>query len=106
MASMFDGATSCNGDLSKWDVSRAVTMDDIFLHTVSFNQTLCDVHSANSNSSEKKMFKGSPGSISRTIRATAPPFLAKLELEGVVDAGLNQSPADDCSIGPQEAIVG
>ena len=40
MHSMFDGATSFNGDLSSWDVSSVTDMGSMFAVATSFNQTL------------------------------------------------------------------
>ena len=53
-----------NGDISKWDVSRVISMDEMFLHAKSFKQKLCERAWVRSKSSKKDMFAGSPGSIS------------------------------------------
>ena len=41
MASMFDGASSFNSDISNWEVSSVKTMDFMFFGASSFNQNLC-----------------------------------------------------------------
>ena len=71
---MFWGAESFNGDLSKWDVSRVTNMDQMFQYAKSFKQELCEAAWVHSKASQKLMFDGSEGSISRTVRRTAPTF--------------------------------
>ena len=63
---MFSDAAAFNIDISKWDVSRVVTMDYMFSHwqgTSSFKQKLCGPAWVHSKASKKSMFTGSFGSI-------------------------------------------
>ena len=69
MSSMFNGATSFNGDISKWDVSSVSNMKDMFRDAGSFDRDLCGASWANSNAIKTGMFVGSSGSISRDVHA-------------------------------------
>ena len=68
MNSMFRGATFFNHDISKWDVlSSVINMDDMFSGAESFEKVLCGAASVRSRASKSRIFKGSSGSISRTV---------------------------------------
>ena len=62
---MFVSATSFNGDISKWDVSRVTDMDTMFKDAAAFEQKLCGVDWVQSKATKTSMFEGSQGSISR-----------------------------------------
>ena len=66
---MFMDAAAFNIDISKWDVSKVVTMDYMFWHWTagSFEQTLCGAAWVRSTASKKGMFTGSFGSISLQV---------------------------------------
>ena len=64
MKGMFFDASSFNGDISKWDVSRVTRMDEMFYNASAFTQNLCTGAWINSKASKSLMFEGSPGSIS------------------------------------------
>ena len=64
---MFREARSFNGDLSSWDVSRVTNMDFMFRDAKAFKQKLCGTAWVNSKASQRDMFKGSSGSISRKV---------------------------------------
>merc|ERR1711959_833534 len=42
MGGMFEGATSFNGDLSRWDTSKAIEMGGMFRDATSFNGDISD----------------------------------------------------------------
>ena len=67
MSGMFKGATSFNGDISTWDVSRVGNMKDMFRDAGSFTQHLCGAGWVQSNALKTGMFAGSSGSISREV---------------------------------------
>ena len=67
MSGMFQGATSFNGDISKWHASNVVNMENMFRNARSFEQNLCGVYWVNSKAIKTGMFEGSFGSISRTV---------------------------------------
>ena len=69
---MFSWATSFNGDISKWDVSRVTNMDNMFQEAVSFDRRLCGAAWVRSTASQIGMFEGSAGSISRTVCPSTP----------------------------------
>ena len=56
-----------NCDISKWDVSKVLTMDSMFAEATSFKQELCGASWVRSRASKHDMFKGSGGSISRAV---------------------------------------
>ena len=62
-------AAAFNIDISKWDVSRVVSMDYMFWHRqpASFKQKLCGATWVRSKASKKAMFTGSYGSISSQV---------------------------------------
>ena len=64
---MFQSASSFNSDISKWEVSSVTKMDAMFGDAVSFTQNLCGDAWVQSKASKTAMFKGSRGSISRTV---------------------------------------
>merc|ERR1712147_327995 len=66
MQAMFLQASSFNTDISNWEVSRVKDMDYMFYQAESFSQTLCGPSWVHGKASNKLMFAGSPGSISRT----------------------------------------
>jgi surface protein len=63
MTKMFHRAHSFNQDLSKWDVSHVKGMVSMFEGAASFYQTLCGVAWVSSKAPQDDMFKDSPGSI-------------------------------------------
>ena len=67
MDSMFNSATSFNGDISKWDVSKVIIMTSMFASAKSFEQQLCRDPWVYSKASKKSMFTGSFGSISSQV---------------------------------------
>ena len=71
MSSMFIRAKLFDCDISKWDVSRVVNMDSMFEGAAFFQQELCGAAWVQSKASKNDMFKGSPGSISRTVCTSA-----------------------------------
>ena len=66
MSAMFAGAIFI-GDISKWDVSSVTNMDRMFMDAKSFNHELCGAAWVRSEATKKFMFKGSYGSISKTV---------------------------------------
>ena len=72
MYAMFHSASSFNGDISKWDVSRVIAMGNMFSQAASFNQELCGANWIRSKAEKWNMFEGSSGSISRTACTSAP----------------------------------
>ena len=66
MNNMFNGATSFNCDISVWRVSRVTDMNLMFMDATSFNQQLCGAW-LYSNASKDDMFVGSPGSIAHAV---------------------------------------
>ena len=66
---MFWGATSFNGDISNWDVSKVQHMDNIFNQAAAFTQKLCGAAWVQSKATKDSMFEGSSGSISSTVCA-------------------------------------
>ena len=106
---MFASASAFNGDISKWDVSNVADMDFMFWHATSFKHQLCEAAWVHSKATKAGMFKGSSGSISRTVcRAQKRPrpmaFSSKEELKSAIDACLDLSPQGDCSNGLHGAI--
>ena len=69
---MFRGATSFNGDLSKWDVSRVKDMGGMFQNAGAFDQKFCTAAWVYSKASKSDMFEGSSGSISQTVCTSTP----------------------------------
>ena len=69
MVGMFTSASSFNGDLSKWDVSKVTNMDYMFADAASFEQNLCGDAWVHSKASKDDLFAGSYGSISQTTCA-------------------------------------
>merc|ERR1719174_3592411 len=70
MASTFASASSFNGDLSKWDVSRVTNMEEMFSGASSFAQTLCGAWQT-STADKKEMFTRSSGRICTTSTTTS-----------------------------------
>ena len=67
---MFQGATSFNGDISKWEVSSVSNMKDMFRDAGSFKHHLCGTGWVNSKATKAGMFVGSAGSISKQVCAS------------------------------------
>ena len=64
MNSMFAGATSFNGDLSRWQVGHVKCMDSMFYGATSFTRQLGGAWSDISTADQYGMFDGGcPGSI-------------------------------------------
>ena len=64
MAAVFSGASTFNQDLSKWDVSKVTDMENMFLRASAFNRELRGIAWGHSKADKTDMFKDSPGSIS------------------------------------------
>ena len=64
---MFLGAQLFNANISNWDVSRVVAMDNMFNSAPSFNKSLCGAAWVHSKATQNRMFAGSAGSISKTV---------------------------------------
>ena len=127
---MFQGATSFNGDISKWDVSRVGDMKNMFRNAESFKHSLCGASWVQSKAIKARMFVGSSGSISRNMcsyklsssddvcvsnlpgygipvpHLFGPRFkiLSNEHLKREVAEHLERSPTGDCSDCPQRAI--
>ena len=84
MNGMFRDAASFNSDISNWDVSSVTTMDGMFQNAASFNHKLCQAAWVKSKASRKNMFRGSFGSISRTVCTSM--FASKAALVNAVVA--------------------
>ena len=69
---MFSFAASFNSDISKWDVSSVIYMDNMFRDAESFKQKLCGAAWVHSMASKEFMFAGSSGSIAQTACTTVP----------------------------------
>ena len=67
MDNMFNGATSFNKPLNKWNVSSVTDMKFMFADANSFQQTLCGAAWVKSKASKTDMFDESPGSISKAV---------------------------------------
>ena len=73
MTSMFEGATSFNGDLSQWDVSKVTSMGYMFDGATSFTHQLGGAWST-STATKDYMFLNCPGSIAgKTNNAVGTP---------------------------------
>ena len=97
MRGMFLGATSFNGDLSKWDVSSVTDIRGMFLGATLFKRNFCTTAWVHSKASKDAMFEGSSGSISSTVCEvnTIPAIFSPqsgVELKSAVDAYLQQLP--------------
>ena len=69
MYALFEGATSFNGDLSRWNVSNVEGMGRMFSGATSFDRQLGGAWST-STANKTWMFRNSPGTIAgRTKRA-------------------------------------
>ena len=114
MERMFSSAKSFQGDISKWDVSKVINMDYMFMHASSFKQQLCGEAWILSNATKKLMFEGSPGSISRSMCTSTPTIAttairafspqSKSELKSAINACIRLFPHGQCSDGPHGAI--
>ena len=62
MDGMFLGATSFNGDLSRWEVGQVEDMDYMAAHAISFDRQLNGAW-ATSTASKYRMFFNGPGTI-------------------------------------------
>ena len=69
---MFYKASSFNGDLSKWDVSKVANMNNMFAGAKAFSQTLCGAWVKSTASGKGGMFTGSSGKIMCTTTTTTP----------------------------------
>jgi surface protein len=69
MEYMFNSAPSFNGDISKWDVSKVINMDKMFYEASSFAQSLCGKWII-STAIQDDMFVGSSGEICGVTSAT------------------------------------
>ena len=101
MIAMFWRASSFNGKISKWDVSKVTTMDNMFCNAVSFKHRLCGVAWVNSNASKIDMFTDSPGSIMAKSTTT---LLSTEALRGEINACLELSPNGDCNTSPHGPV--
>ena len=108
---MFLGATSFNGDLSKWDVSSVSDMRVMFLGVALFKRELCTAAWVRSKTTKHLMFEDSSGSISTAVcTATAPPLgtlfspESREELKSAVDAILEHFVEGDGSNDPHGPI--
>ena len=121
MSGMFRGASSFNGDISKWHPSSVISMKDMFRDAKSFKQDLCGTCWVNSRATKLGMFDGSFGSISKTEctttsnRASSKSILINTPRKGVkilsnqhlrseVADYLTLSPDGRCPNCPQGAI--
>ena len=127
MSSMFQGATSFNGDISNWEVSRVISMRNMFQNARSFKQDLCGTAWSNSKAIKTAMFAGSHGSISShectsniqasrllctstrrasEIEKSTPGFQvdSNADLKREIEQYLKRSPKGDCTDCPQGAI--
>ena len=99
---MFLGATSFNGDLSKWDVSSVKDMYGMFWGATFFKRKLCGVVWVHSQTKETVMFVVTSGSISSNVCAiTAVFFLSqsRSDHKSVADVYLELFAQDDLSGG-------
>ena len=121
MSGMFRGASSFNGDISKWHPSSATSMNNMFRDATSFKHDLHGACWVVSKATKTSMFEGSQGSISKVIRAVedeeqpahaAPAdrpsqglqILSREHLKSEVTEYLKQSPDGHCSECPQGPI--
>ena len=126
---MFKGATSFNGDISKWDISSVNNMQNMFRNARSFKRKLCGARWVHSNAIKTTMFLGSLGSISgqvcprnraasRTVCTRTHPALqrnhnvgaedfrieSKYDLKRQIDRYLERSAKGDCTDCPGGVI--
>ena len=95
---MFYGAEAFNGDISKWDVSSVIYMDEMFNSATSFTQKLYGAAWVQIKASKYDMFAGSSGSICSSA------FSSAAELRNAVAACLQLSSIGDCPDGPHGPI--
>ena len=67
MYAMFYAASSFNNDISKWDVSSVTNMNSMFFEATSFKRNLCGAAWVHSTASKKGMFTASRGSVLRKV---------------------------------------
>ena len=102
MSRMFSDAKIFSGDISQWDVSSVITMDNMFFDAASFKHKLCRPAWVNSKASKIEMFTGSFGLISQTVCSAT--LSSGAELKRAVVECLKLSPQGDCPNGPHGPI--
>ena len=66
MRLMFERARLFNSDISKWDVSSVTRMNRMFWNVESFDEELCGSAWVQTRATKKLMFEGSKGSLAET----------------------------------------
>ena len=110
MFAMFSYAKSCDTDISKWDVSKVVEMDEMFWNATSFKQQLCGDAWVRSTASKNDLFGASAGSIlsSECAITTLPPLFSpqsREELKGAVDAHLGSEATAPAAGSDHDTVV-
>ena len=90
MHGMFNSATSFNGEISKWDVSKVINMNHMFWQAKFFKRRICGASWVNSKASQIDMFTGSPGGVCTIALAS------RTSLKHAIVACLKLSPNGDC----------